>query len=152
MMTNFALSRNWKMYFGICCLVCLTLAIYSLTRYPSWNLGDGLVFLGAILVAASYFAHLFDNLSINREGFEYRSSGTIYSGNWTDVRKVAVRKYFVFYWVRYEGFYIPKEKLTSGKTSVWVDDFFVPLSPFVVKWRENTLGQQLKEYAPQIYG
>ena len=150
-MLKYTLSISWKIFFGFCSLGAATLMYYRLLDFQSWNFGDWYMFFAFTAIAFFYFARIFDTFSINKEGFEYRSLGITYSGNWIDVKDIDEREHFLVDLVRLEGILISKEKLVMSHN--WFGGkkyFFIPLSQFSAKWRESELGYKVKNYLPQV--
>jgi hypothetical protein len=150
-MSKFSLALTWKIFFGFCSLIFLAFAYYNLSDFRSANWFDIFVALVEIVVALFYFIRLFDMLSMNEEGFIYRSLGIDYSGKWVDVKTIDERENALVDLVRLEGILILTEKLSKSRN--WFASrkyFFIPLSQFARKWRESELGSKVQEYLPQV--
>jgi len=123
-------------------IIYLFLAIGWLLRNSALELIDAIALLVFSLNAGLWFFRLFDYLLIDENGFQYNTFGTVYSGQWSDVQRLAHRGI-------YEGVYIPIVRLTSGGNRSTRQELFVPLSLFIPKWQESILRQRINEYVLQ---
>ncbi len=149
-MSKIPLSRNSKILFGMLGLIWSILAALYLEGYQAWDWRDVLGFFPASVLAIYHFGLLFDNLTIDDNGFLYRSFGITYSGKWSDVKSITNQK-TILPGLGIEGIYISKRKLTSGNQWYTPQELFIPISRFVPNWQSSELRQKVNDFIAQAH-
>jgi hypothetical protein len=146
-MTKLALSRNWKMFFSFTGSVWLIIAILNLLRFSTWNWGGALQIFAATLLAIFDYGRLFDNLSIDSEGFTYSSLGVIYSGKWSVIKNGEEKDVFHVDLLGQESLRVPKKELVILRDWMGPRKYvLIPLHKFDGDWKESTLRSTVKAY------
>ena len=102
---------------------------------------------------------IFEHITVSANGVEYQAPGIIFDTDWNNIEKIS------YHWhhswriecllidndqIRIKKWSFPARALPSPLTP-FSHKTIIPLSCFAENWRENELGQQIKQYAPQLF-
>ena len=116
--------------------------------------------LGIISMFLAIYNIMYEHIAVSEKGVEYHSPWMILEMPWSSIEKISYRWHRNYLWL--ECFVVDNSQIRLLKWSFFERELppsftlfsrsrAIPLSCFSENWRENELGRQIKQYAPQLF-
>ncbi len=110
------------------------------------------IFISLFETISATYSYFHCRLTISPEGIEYHNFGVYLSATWNGASRIGTA--FMFLRKR-EGLFVrpaPESKFWLGAPlGSTGKEMFIPLTLFVRDWRNSSLGDELKQYAPRLF-
>lgn len=115
-----------------------------------------LLLLGIGAVLFTLYKSIHEHIAVSENGIEYHSPWSILETNWGSIEKISYGWHNQW---RLEGLLVDTFSIRIKRHSL-LDRYLpvfssqrmiIPLSCFSNNWRESELGEQIKQYAPQLF-
>ncbi|RPI67882.1 MAG: hypothetical protein EHM38_09190 [Geobacteraceae bacterium] len=158
-MKKYFLSSQYKLLqlgVGLGLSALIAIFFFPIWKIPVFNLFP-LILLSFTIISAIYWIRK-ENIAISEEGMEYEGPDVAFRTKWESIEKISSGWYFP---IKTEGLIVDKSSIRVTKMAIgtvkrfplWISSqkVFIPLSCFSNNWRDSEIGQQIKQYAPQLF-
>ena len=137
-------SLSYFLYAGIASLMGISIeGTHFLCIYP-------VVIFGILYYALLCFHLTFrTRLIISSEGIQYKYFGAYINAKWDEVEKIYPQEWL---FLKYESIYVrPSAFKAKGLLAsiYWTE--IIPVALFAYDWQNNTLGEEIKRYKPDLF-